>query len=414
VTTRYITAFEHQQLWIEHGPPEASITVAEANHLAQLGERRSGFCERGFRSVRLAQYCGLVSIGDRMIEILPKVDAARPAEECRGILLNLLRESAAFPLFRHLSAGHHLRRAPLLDVFVAAFFDEITTIVRAGLLRLYQERVDDLTCVRGRIVASRQFAAHANRTDRVACQYDDLTADNVWNRFLKAALRAVRPWIINVELYRRWVELMIVFDEVTDLSMEAGALRSFRFDRQANRYRSATEWARWILSLLAPRVRAGENAAPGLLFDMNLLFQSAVANALRRQYEHRQGLQVFTQEAGTHLAIRADRRKAFALRPDIIIRNGDKVVAIADTKWKRLEGEAWPDGGPSSADVYQMHAYASAYGCSRLTLVYPWHSGLRTDARVSYELSTTGPDTPILQVATVDVSRRPLPAPELL
>lgn len=412
---RHITAFEHQSLWLDEGPPHATITMAEAERLLQIGERRPGLCERGFRSVKLAQYCGLVSLGERMLEILPKVDDGAPAEECRGILLNLLRESTAFPLFRHLSAGHHLRRAPLIEVFIAAFLEEIAIIIRGGLLRQYQECADDIPLVRGAIAASRQFAVLANRTDRVACRFDELTADNVWNRFLKAALQAVRPWISKIELNRRWVEFMAVFDDVADVPMEADALKRFPFDRQASRYRAATDWARWILSLLAPRLRAGDNAAPGLLFDMNLLFQSAVANALRRHCADDDGMQVHTQDVGIHLgSVVNDKRKAFALKPDIVVRDRGRVLVVADTKWKRLEGDAYASRGPSHADVYQMHAYASAYGCSSLTLVYPWHSDLSTAAPVAYELSTTGPTAPILRVALIDVSRSPLPVGDLL
>jgi 5-methylcytosine-specific restriction enzyme subunit McrC len=406
----HLTAFEHQSVPIEDASSETTITPQEADWLTALNDRRRGFCERGHRSVKLSQYSGLLTVGNRMLEILPKVDEAAPAEECRGILLNLLRESRMFPAFRHLSASHHLRDAPLLEVFITAFFEEVTALVRGGLLRRYQEESDDLAVVRGRLVAARQFAVHANRPDRIACQFDELTADNAWNRFLKAAVRAVRPWIGSIELHRRWTELVAVFEGVTDQVMEPDALRGFPFDRQARRYRDATEWARWILTLLSPSIRAGANTAPGLLFDMNLLFQSAVANALRREVEHMPHVGLDTQDSGLHLAtVAEDGRNAFALRPDIVIRRGNEVVAVLDTKWKRLRGE--PGGqelGVAPADAYQMHAYASTYGCREVTLVYPWHSGVRGPSGHVFQLATTGPVQPLLRLAFVDVRKSPL------
>lgn len=405
----HLTAFEHQALPIEDTRSENAITREEADWLTALNGQRRGFCERGHQSVKLSQYCGLLAVGDRMLEILPKVDDGAPAEACRGVLLNLLRESRAFPTFRHLSASHHLRNAPLLDVFIAAFFEEVAAIVRGGLLRRYQEDSDDLAVVRGRVLVARQFAVHANRPDRIACQFDELTADNAWNRFLKAALRAVRPWIGTVDLHRRWIELIAVFDEVSDLLMEPDALRRFPFDRQARRYRKATDWARWILSLLSPMIRAGANAAPGLLFDMNLLFQSAVANALARQFEQTPALRLVSQDIGFHLATLAgDGRRAFALRPDIVIRRGSEVLTVVDTKWKRLMGQANEEFGVAPADAYQMHAYASAYGCREVTLLYPWHSGLQAFSGHFYQLATTGPVKPLLRLGFVDVRRSPL------
>jgi 5-methylcytosine-specific restriction enzyme subunit McrC len=48
------------------------------------------------------------------------------------------------------------------------------------------------------------------------------------------------------------------------------------------------------------------------------------------------------------------------------------VVAIIDTKWKRLSPDPLDrKHGVSQADVYQMMAYARVYGCERLMLLYP-------------------------------------------
>ena len=60
----------------------------------------------------------------------------------------------------------------------------------------------------------------------------------------------------------------------------------------------------------------------------------------------------------------------FQLRPDVTVQSGDECVAIFDAKWKRLDF-AEPNSGVSSADAYQMNAYASRYRCKRLALVYP-------------------------------------------
>ena len=151
---RYLTAFEHQPIPVGDTGAEVALTPAEAEYLSFLNELRPGFCERGYRSVRLAQYCGVVSLGSRVLEILPKIDELAPPEECRGVLLRLLRTAEQFPVFRHLSVGHHLRQAPLLEVFIATFFDAVAEIVRGGLLRQYREREQDLQVVRGRIIAS--------------------------------------------------------------------------------------------------------------------------------------------------------------------------------------------------------------------------------------------------------------------
>lgn len=372
---RVLTALEHEAIPITPDGAGFSLTPLESERLAQVGELRRGFCELGHRQVKLAQFCGVVSLGDRVLEVLPKTqDRNESLEDCRGVLLRLLRLSERFPYFAHLAAGQHLRRAPLLEAFIAAFYQAVTTVIRGGLLRQYLEHEEDLRVVRGRIATARQLGTHANRLDTVACVFDELSADNVWNRVLKKAVRVTRPWLRSAELGRGWVELMGVLDEVDDARLADAEVQRLVFDRRAERYREAIDWARWILALLAPSLRGGQHEAPALLFDMNRLFESSVAAVLRRS-ALRHGLDVVTQDRSRALAaiVSGDIVEAgFVLRPDLLILRQGKVAVIADTKWKRLELDRKDRPSPSEADMYQLHAYASVFQCHELALIFPW------------------------------------------
>lgn len=413
MTSGFLTALEHQPVPITSDGVAGTLTLAEAEILAQIGELRRGFCEMGHRKIRLAQYCGVVSLGGRILEILPKTQGGEDtAEQCRGVLLRLLKLTDRFPQFQHLPTGQHLRRAPLLEAFIAAFFDSVTAVLRGGLLRQYQEHEEDLQIVRGRIVVGRQMGVHANRPDLVACAFDELTADNVWNRVLKKAIRVTRPWIRSIELNRRWVELLGVLDEVDDTQLTSVDVARLNFDRRAERYRTAIDWARWILALLAPALRAGRSEAPALLFDMNKLFESAVANILRRRAIRHPDLRVMTQDVSCSLAtvVAANREEAgFALRPDLVVRRGSEVVAIADTKWKLLEQDRRGRQVPSEADMYQMNAYATAFGCSELALIYPLHRGLKTAVDTEFRLPEINGVSARVHVLGVDVDDDRLP-----
>lgn len=411
--SRFLIVREHEFIPVTPDGRGRSLTPAEAERLAQIGEQRPGFCEVGHRLVKLAQFCGVVSLGERVLEVLPKTqDVASTAEDCRGVLLRLLRWTERFPQFRHQPVGQHLRRVPLLEAFIAAFFDAVTTLTRGSLLKQYLEHEDDLTVVRGRVAVTRQLGTHANRPDMVACAFDELTVDNVWNRVLKKAIRCARPWIRSVELNRRWVELMGVLDEVNDTQLSGTDVARLAFNRQAERYREAVRWARWILDLLAPTLRAGRSEAPALLFDMNKLFESAVASAFRRRVHHTANLTVDTQDASTALAtfVSQDRVElGFRLRPDLVFRRRGRVVAIADTKWKLVERDTRHRLVPSEADIYQMHAYAAAFQCTELALLYPWRNELAGAIDADIRLPAIGGRSPIVKVLCIDVDDDALP-----
>ena len=65
---------------------------------------------------------------------------------------------------------------------------------------------------------------------------------------------------------------------------------------------AAIDWARWILALLAPALRAGRTEAPALLFNMDWLFESAVATVARRRVYEESGLTVEAQDTSQALA----------------------------------------------------------------------------------------------------------------
>jgi 5-methylcytosine-specific restriction enzyme subunit McrC len=397
-----LTAFEHAEIPVSVASSSGALSGSEATRLENLALRLPRFCERGRRSVRLGSFCGVTNIGARPLEILPKVDVQGPPEECRGILLGLLQRSRTSRVFRQLAVAQRLRQAPLLEVFIAAFFDEVSQLVRAGLMREYQTHEDDLRTVRGRVLIDRQFSVLSNRRDIVGCQFDDLTADNAWNRFIKAGLLAVRGWIGHEELNRRWGGLMIAFEEVADVRTRESELSGLRVDRRAVRYLPAAEWVRRILEVLSPSLRFGEASSPGLLFDINKLWEDAVNVELGRRL-HAAGVQVEAQVTGRYFARMVETESSVVqLRPDLLFAQRGQVVAIADTKWKRVAVSPTGHLIPHREDVYQMHAYASAFGCERLALIYPWHTGLSESKESTLELPAAGRLRPRLSMVCVD------------
>lgn len=94
---------------------------------------------------------------------------------------------------------------------------------------------------------------------------------------------------------------------------------------------------------------------------------------------------------------------AFQSRPDLVFRRGAVVVAIADTKWKLVSVDRRRRLLPAETDLYQMHAYATAFSCQELALVYPWHVGLPRAVPSEISLPTAPDRTPVLRANCIDV-----------
>ena len=152
---RTITLLEHERTPVGSG--DAALSPAEAERLVALSEERPGFVVMGHRSLKLSQFVGLVNLGNgRVLEILPKVGEHRDPARGRGTLLRLLREAYDLPLFSGGEVDHGLLERELLDVFVLAYLRTLATLIRAGLLRRYEGREEDLGVIRGRLLLKQQ------------------------------------------------------------------------------------------------------------------------------------------------------------------------------------------------------------------------------------------------------------------
>jgi len=401
---------EHTDIPVGPSAGPGMLSEVEAERLCWLGEQLPSFCTRGYSSLKLSQHCGLVNLGERVLEILPKVGEHEDPAKSRGVLLRMLRACPDFTLQRQAAVGQAQCTAPLLDLFIRAFFDETTALMKGGLLRRYLEQEEDCLAVRGSILLNRQLTTLANRTDFIACRYDELTADNRWNRIIKAGLRAVRPWMHSAALQRSWIELMAGFDEVTDIAEARSLLSDLRYDRQGSRYRPAIEWVERILNLLTPSLRAGEKPAPGLLFDMNRLFEAVVTQRMQ-SWAWDRGWNVEAQNSTRYLAeiIDSPRRKAFKVRPDLLFTQRSQTAAIADAKWKHPTISPRKFILPDQADLYQLHAYASVLRCARLALIYPWDESMAGARETTFELPCSENLHPNIAILLLDVANDNLP-----
>ena len=129
---------------------------------------------------------------------------------------------------------------------------------------------------------------------------------------------------------------------------------------------------------------------------MNDLFEAFIGRSVRRAVAP---WQVRLQHS-RHYAIQGPDGPLFRLKPDIVVETPDGPTVL-DTKWKGLD-PADRTLSIDSADIYQMQAYAHAYGAARLILVYPWLQELLTGPGIARRWRMYGTQR-ILDVATVDI-----------
>ena len=418
---RTVTVLEHEVVPVVNVGPDVDgigsllvggtwLTEADAQSLVRINDLRRGFCQRVSGGVKLAQHCGIVRLPTCVLEVLPKVgmsDAREPEEIAlaRGALLTMLHDARRVVVTNVGAVPQKAVRAPLLDVFVEAFLLAAVEQARRGLLSRYVGHVDDLPVVKGRFNVHGQLKRNLGRPHVLHCEFDEFTADNAYNRAIRTALDACKGWTVRPSTQRLWFETQTRFAGVSAQRMSASDVAKLPRDRTTRRYDQVLTWCEWLLSLTSPALSTGMARAPGLLFDMNKLFEAYVSGMVERASSdnfvvHRQGP---AQALAAHGAA-----NAFMLRPDITVWQTDShggagdIHRVMDAKWKRLDPHE-AQWGVDQADIYQLLAYAVRYRCTELALVYPQPSTepVASDDLLLFEIADGGLGSIKIQVTTV-------------
>jgi len=325
----------------------------------------------GHQSVKFNQQCGVIQAGGVCVEILPKV--ADDDGFDRGLLLHMLACAAGFKIDRLDASELRLQNHTMLQVLLQWFCAELSAQCHAGLLREYVPHSDDLPTIRGRWRPDLDLRRGRRDPAKLSCEFDELIADNRYNRALKAALRSARVLATGSGPLRRQIDLLLGwFADVEDSHVSTADVARLPRNRLVARYGPVLDMAGWFLARRAPDLSYGGASGFAMLFDMNRLFQACLGRLLHNCLP--KGYRLREEGPRYYLSLDHAGERRFQMKPDFCIMVEGKVVAIIDAKWKRLAPAAsngtW---GVQQSDMYQLHAYATAYECPTVALWYPAH-----------------------------------------
>ena len=255
--------------------------------------------------------------------------------------------------------------AHLLDLFAAQLARLMAERSAAGLKRGYAEQAEAAAFLKGQLDLPAQMrAAGAARREHLHCRFDELTTDILPNRLVKTtAARVVNSPLLAEHLRRELQHALAGFAEV---ALGPTAPESFNHalsDPFTADYRPLLELCQLLCHAVAPNGLAGQRTAPFFLLDLERLFERYVARNLPQFFAGSPYRVEVQPRVLLHEPI--PLRPELRLRPDIVLRQDDRAIAVVDSKWKRLRN------GPEPADLHQILAYAAALNCPHVVLAYP-------------------------------------------
>ncbi len=369
--------------------------------------------QRGQYVIQAAQYVGVVRLGGRTIQVLPKSyrnedstsERQRIGAATRN-LLHLLAIAGQLTIRESMLTGLLQRDSDWFEILTRLFATHLAEEWQRGAARNYQTVEEDLPLLKGRWRLADQLR-RPERRHIFAVAYDDFTADNELNRVFRYVVERLWHLTRDTENRRLLGNVRQWMDEVTLLPyVHATAAPTTLVTRLNARFLPLLNLARMFLDGGALQLAAGEVANFAFVFDMNKLFEAFVANFMRRHRTailpaslHDSDIVVQARGAATFLACTSGQR-VFKLEPDLAVRCKARYPVLIDTKYKHLHSDK-RSLGVAEADMYQMHAYAMRYDCPRVVLLYPQTAGI--SALATREFAIEHDPSKRVVVATVDI-----------
>ncbi len=372
------------------------------------------------RELQAAQYVGVVRLGQRVVQVLPKIyhpgttDNSRDhAPEATRNLLHLLAYAGRLSVRAHELAPLMRAGADWFEILTRLFATHLREEWQRGAHRHYQTVEAESPVLKGKWRIAEQLRRPL-RQHVFAVAYDEFTADNALNRVFRFVVE--RLWQLTRDGGNRRTlgELREWLDEVTLVPhLTVADAAPTLVPRRHQRFGPLLNLARLFLAGGALQLTAGQLDTFAFVFDMNQLFESFIINFISRHRAHilppalaACELLPQTRSATLYLAQNDAQADVFQLKPDLAFQHAGTFPLLLDAKYKRLKA-ADRKLGISSSDFYQMHAYARRYDCPRILLLYPQTADMPAPLRASFALHDAG----TVVAATVNL-QTPLHRPE--
>lgn len=335
--------------------------------------------------ISVSNYVGLIQMQNGyQIQVLPKIDFGTNSDqgnqETKRVFLRMLRSMKDFPSKIFNEANLKMDRMTIYEIFINMYLQEVRVLVKHGIKSAYLAKEDNLNFFKGKLLIKEQIKHNVAHGERFFVQYDEYQVNRAENRLVKATLLKLQNISGSSENQKEIRKLLTSFEMVDASVNYQKDFARVIIDRNTKDYETVIRWSRVFLLNKSFTTFSGETNARALLFPMEKMFESYVAQELKKVLADL-NWEISTQDRGYYLF---DSPRQFALRPDIVITRDDGTRIILDTKWKSLVDKPGSNYGISQSDMYQMYAYSKKYSTSEIWLLYPVNSEMRNHPEIVF------------------------------
>lgn len=249
----------------------------------------------------------------------------------------------------------------IYDLFAEILCRGISYQLKQGLYREYVARNESLQTVRGKIDMSGTIANKMRHNQRIACDYDELSEDNIYNQILvSTALILLRHSDVKKDKKSKLKKLMLFFQNVQPIDVHTIRWNTLRFDRNNRNYRLLTYLCYFIVNEWLMTTEDGNYKLREFSDEhMERLFEKFVLEYYKK---HHPVLKASASKIRWNIVEeQTDTSILPIMKTDILLSMGERTLII-DTKYytEIMQGQYSRDT-LRSGHLYQINTYINEY-----------------------------------------------------
>lgn len=359
--TNQITVFEHDSLRINQGGK--GLTETDLKILQKFyGEKGVPYYSLIHNGVKFCEYVGVIQIGNKVIEVLPKADQHNDKNTWRKILIGMLQTVGVFDIHAPSVSNLNLKSNSILELYFDLFIKEIEYLLHTGLIKKYRKTAGNLTSLKGSIYFSKHLTINLIHKERFFTKFTSFDHEHKIHSVLFNTIKILDSINTNESLNGKIKSLLLNFPEMPTIKISHSTFEKIHYDRKTLPYKRALNIAELIVLNYHPDITQGRKNVLALMFDMNSLWEQFVYTSLKK---HKSISQTISGQSPKFFWKPLTGRSSF-IKPDIVINKDKEDCIVLDTKWKNLNGK-----NPSPEDLRQIFVYLKFFNAKKVALIYP-------------------------------------------
>ena len=246
----------------------------------------------------------------------------------------------------------------IYDLFAEILSKGISYLLKQGLYKQYILKEDTIATLKGKLNLSGTIKERINQRARLACEYDELTVNNIYNQILKTTVEVIlHQSDVKKERRAELRKLMLFFAEVDAIKPSQIRWNMLRYDRNTRTYQMLHSLCYFILQNLLLSTDKGTTKLPQFSDEhMNLLFQRFVLEYYKRHHPEckatakqiKWNMSNDVVDSSTMLPI---------MQSDITMTLGERTLIIDTKYYSSTLQENYNKKKINSPNLFQIHTY---------------------------------------------------------